>query len=171
MTYDVDAPGGVDLDRHVDMEWDGDDEELEDEDEEDEEKEIKDEDHGKELQTIGQGEMVNSSGDDIDTMVHDQRIVLPEQGQKMQDHTTQPPPPVPAPWPGTRQLRPRPQIPETYPVSGLEHLRLVTTQKPRPAVATLRDAESAGNTSDVHMDQQLLIESTGDASPTNQVYV
>jgi len=44
----------------------------------------------------------------------------------------------------------------------------VTAQKPRPAVPTLREAEAAGNTSDVDVDvdvdvdQQLLIESAGD---------
>jgi len=31
-------------------------------------------------------------------------------------------------------------------------------QKPRPAVPTLREAEAAGNTSGVDVDQQLLIE-------------
>jgi len=34
--------------------------------------------------------MVNTSADDVDTMVDDQRIVLPEQGQEMQEHTPQP---------------------------------------------------------------------------------
>jgi len=38
---------------------------------------------------------------------------------------------------------------------------LVTPQKPRPAVPTLREAEAAGNTSDVDVNQQLLIESAG----------
>jgi hypothetical protein len=42
---------------------------------------------------------------------------------------------------------------------------LVTPQKPRPVVTTLREAEAAGNTSDVDVDldvdQQLLIESAG----------
>jgi len=37
----------------------------------------------------------------------------------------------------------------------------VTPQKPRPAVPTLREAEAAGNTSDVDVNQQLLIESAG----------
>jgi hypothetical protein len=78
---DVDAPDGVDLDGDVDMERDGDDEAEEDEKKEDEEEEEvdEDEDDGKEPRMIGQGEMVNTSADDVDTMVDDQPIVLPEQ--------------------------------------------------------------------------------------------
>jgi len=34
-------------------------------------------------------------------------------------------------------------------------------QRPRPAVPTVREAEAAANTSDVDVDQQLLIESAG----------
>jgi hypothetical protein len=37
----------------------------------------------------------------------------------------------------------------------------VTPQKPRPAVPTLREAEAAGNTWDVDVNQQLRIESAG----------
>jgi len=37
----------------------------------------------------------------------------------------------------------------------------VTPQKPRPAAPTLREAEAAGNTSDVDVEQQLLGESPG----------
>jgi len=158
---DVDALDSVDLHGDVDMERDGDDEEEEDEVEEDEEKvdeeeeeeeEEEDEDDAKEHRTIGQGEMVDTSADNVDTMVDDQRIVLPEQGQEMRKHTPRPQPPAPAP---------RPRTLETNPLSGLEHLGLVRPQKPRPAVPTLREAEAAGNTSDVDVDQQLLIESAG----------
>jgi hypothetical protein len=45
---------------------------------------------------IGQGEMVNTSADDADTMVDDERTVLPEpgqvmeQGQEMYEHTARP---------------------------------------------------------------------------------
>jgi hypothetical protein len=39
--------------------------------------------------------MVNTSGDDVDTMVDDQRFVLPEHGQVMHEHTTQPQTPEP----------------------------------------------------------------------------
>jgi len=140
---DVDAPDGVDLDSDVHMERDGDDDEEKDEEKEDEEvveeededeEEDQDEDDGKELRTLGQGEMVNTSADDVDTMVDDQPIVLPEQGQEMCEHI---------PWPQPPEPRPRPRTPETHPLSGLEHLRLVTPQKPRPAVPTLREAEAA----------------------------
>jgi hypothetical protein len=163
MEDDVDAPDGVDLDGDVDMERDGDDEEEEDEKKEDEEEEEvdEDEDDGKEPRTIGQGEMVNTSADDVDTMVDDQPIVLPEQCQEMREHTPRPQPPAPAPRPQTPDPGPRPRTPETHPLSGLEHLGLVTPQKPRPAVPTQREAEAAGNTSDVDVDQQLLIESAG----------
>jgi hypothetical protein len=169
MEDDVDAPDGVDLDGDVDMERDGDHEQEEDEKKEDEEEEVvdedeeedKDEDDGKEPRTIGQGEMVNTSADDVDTMVDDQPIVLAEQCQAMREHTPQPQPPAPAPPPQTADPRPRPRTPETHPLSGLEHLGLVMPQKPRPAVPTQREAEAAGHTSDVDVDQQLLIESAG----------
>jgi hypothetical protein len=118
----------------VDMERAGDDEEEEDETKEDEEEEEvdedeeedKDEDDGKELQTIAQGEIVNTSADDVDTMVDDQRIVLPEQFPEMREHTPRPQCPAPAPRPQTPDPRPRPRTPETHPLSGLEHLGLVT---------------------------------------------
>jgi len=100
----------------VDMERDGDNEEEEDEEEEDEEKEAeeeeeeeeeededeeddKDEDDGKEPRTIGQGEMVNTSADDVDNMGDTQPIVLPEQGKEMREHTQRPLHPAPDPWP------------------------------------------------------------------------
>ena len=160
MEDDVDAPDSVDLDGDVAMERDGNDDVEEDEQEEDEEEE-EEEDDGKEPRTIGQGEMVNSSVDNVDTMVDDQPIVLPEQGQLMREHTPRPQPPPPAPWPQTPEPRPRPRTPETYPFGGLEHFGLVTAQKSRPAVPTLREAEAAGNTSDVDVSRQLLIESPG----------
>jgi hypothetical protein len=125
------------------------------------EKEDKDKDDGKELRTIGQGEMVNTAADDVDTMVDDQPIVLPEQCQEMREHTQRPQHPAPAPRPQTPDPRPRPRTPETHPLGGLEHWGLVTPQNPRPAVPTQREAEAAGNTSDVDVDQQLLIESAG----------
>jgi len=76
----------------------------------------------------------------------------------MGEHTPRPEPPAPAP---------RARTPETHPLSWLEHLGHVTPQKPRPAVPTLRDAEAARNTSDVDVDQQLLIESAGGDSLPN----
>jgi hypothetical protein len=98
----------------VDMQRDGDDEEEEDEKKEDEEEEAvdedeeedKDEDDGKEPLMIGQGEMVDTSADHVDTMVDDQPIVLPEQCQEMREHTQRPQLPAPAPWPQTPDRRP-----------------------------------------------------------------
>jgi len=184
MEDDVEATNGVDLDGDVDMERDGDDEEEEDEEEDDEKKEEvvvdedekvdkdekkdkeeeedKDEDDGKEPRTIGQGEVVNTSADDVDTMVDDQPIVLPEQGKEMREHTSQPPPPpVPAPWPQTSEPCPLPRMPETHPLSGLEDSGLVTPQKPRLVVPSLRQPEELRNTLDLDVDQQLLGQSAG----------
>jgi len=115
--------------------------------------------------------MVNTSADDADTKVEDQPIVLPGQGQEMREQTLRPQPPAPAPRPQTPEPRPRPRTPENHPVTVLEHLGLMTPQKPRPAVPTLRKAEPAGNTSDVdvhvHVDRQLLIELAGGDSLPN----
>jgi hypothetical protein len=70
MEDDVDTPEGIDLHSVVHMESDSDDKEEEDMEEEDE-----NDDDGKEPWTIGQGEMVNSSADDVDTIVDDQPIL------------------------------------------------------------------------------------------------
>jgi len=139
---DVDALDGGDLDCDVDMESDGDDkgeedEEEEDEEEQDEEEEYEEEDDGKALQTISLGEMVNTSADNIDTMVDIQSILLAEQGQEMREHTPGLPPLVPAPQPQTLEPRPQPRTPETHTLSRLEDLGLVTPQQPRPAVPSL----------------------------------
>jgi len=172
MEDDVDAPDGVDLDGDVDMERDGDDDEEADDEEEDEEKEDereveeddedkeedKDENDGKEPRTIDQGEIVNTLADDADSMVNDEPTVLPEQGQVMRERTPRPQPLAPAPWPQTLEPPPQAQTPDTYTLSGLEFFGLVTQQKPRPAVPNLREAEAAGNTSDVNVEQQLLNE-------------
>jgi len=167
----VDAPDGVDLHGDVDMERDGDDDEETDnqkedeevvEDEDEDEEQEQDEDNGKEPRTFGQGDMGNTSANDVDTMVYDQPIVLPEQVQEMRQHTSPQKHPAPAPQRQTPEPRPRPRSPETHPFTELEHMGIVTRQKPRPAVPTLREAEEAGNTShvdvDVDVDQQLLIE-------------
>jgi hypothetical protein len=103
--------------------------------------------------------MVNTSADDVDTMVDDQPIVLPEQGQEMSE--PRPQRPAPAPRPQTPEPRPRQRTPETHPLSGLQHLGIVTPRKRRPAVPTFQEAEAAGNTTDVDVNQQLLIESAG----------
>jgi len=105
--------------------------------------------------------MVDSSADDADTMVDDQPIVLPEQGQEMAEHTPRPQPLAPAPCPQSSEPRPRPRTLETHPPTGLEHSALVMAQNPRPAVPSLREAEAPANTSDVDVDQQLPIESAG----------
>jgi hypothetical protein len=106
MEDDVDTQDSVDLDGDVDMEWDGDNDEEKDEEKEDQEvvqeededeEENQDEDDGKEPRTLRQGEMVNTSAHDVDTMVDDQPIVLPEQGQEMREHTSRPQPPAPHP--------------------------------------------------------------------------
>jgi len=41
--------------------------------------------------------MVNTSADDVDTMVDDEPIVLPEQGQETREHTPRPQPLEPRP--------------------------------------------------------------------------
>jgi len=89
MEDDVDAPDSIDLDGNVDMKRDGyqdgeqgeeeedepkEDENVVEEEDEDEEQD-KDEDDGKEPLMIGQGEMDNTSADNVDTMVDDQAIV------------------------------------------------------------------------------------------------
>ena len=126
MENDVDAPDVVDLDRDLHMERDSDDEEEEYEEEKDkleddeDEEENENEDDGKKNRMISHGEMVNTSADDVVTMVDEQPIVLPEQGQEMRNNTPQPQPPAPAPWPQTPDFRPRPPTPETHPISGLD---------------------------------------------------
>jgi hypothetical protein len=177
---DVEAPDVVDLDGDGDIERDGDDDEEEDEEEEDEEKEDeevvkeededekkdKDKDDGKEPQTIGQGEMVNKSADEADTMVDNEPTVLPEPSQGMCQHNPRPQPLAPAPRPETTEPPPQPQTPETHSLSGLKFMGLVTPPKPCSAVAILRDAEAARNNSDVDVEQQLLGESAaGDSLP------
>ena len=82
------------------------------------------EDVGKEHWTIDQGEMVNPSADNADTVVDDQPILLPEQVQEMTEHTPQLQPPVPAPLPQTLKPGSRPHSTETHPHSGLEVLGL-----------------------------------------------
>ena len=157
MEDDVDAPDDVDLDSDVDMERDGEDEEDEEEEDEKEEEVVdedqeEDEDNNTEPRTIGQGEMVNTSADDADTMVDDEPTVLPVQGQEMRDHTPRPQPPAPAPRPQTPEPSPRPRTPEIHTLIGLEFLGLVMQHKPPPAGPTLREAEATGNTSAVDVE-------------------
>ena len=89
MEDNMEATDGIDLDGHVNIERDSDDEDEEGEAEEGEEKQDEveeddddeDEDDGKDPWTIGQGEMENTSADDVDTIVDDQILLLPEQLQ------------------------------------------------------------------------------------------
>jgi hypothetical protein len=57
-----------------------------------------DEDNGKEPRTIGQEEMVNTSADDADSIVHTQPTVLPEQSKEMCGQTPWRQPPASARW-------------------------------------------------------------------------
>ena len=172
MEDDVDAPDGVDSDGDVDIEWDGDDQDEEDEVEEDEEEheeeeededEDKDEDQddSKEPQTISQGEIVNTLADDVDTIVDNQPTVLPQHGQEMCEHTPRPLPSAPAPRPRTPEHCPQPRTQVPHPLCGLEFPGRVTLQKPRPAAPTMREAEAAGNSSDVDVEWQFLGELAG----------
>ena len=163
---DAHALDGVDLYGDVHIDRDSNDDEEEDEEEEDKEmveenNEDEDEDNSKAPRTVGQREMVNTLADNADTMVGDEPTVLPEQGQVMRDNTTQPQPPVPARRPQTTEPPPRPRTLETHTMSGLEFLWLVTPQKPHPAMTTRRDANAAGNTSDIDMELEILCESAG----------
>ena len=136
MEDDVDALDSIDVHDDVNMEWVGDDEEEEEEEEEDkdeedeeeEEDEDEDEDDGKEPWMISQGEMVNTSAGNADTMVDDQQIVRAEQREEMDEHTPQPQPPAPARWTQTPEPHPCSQTPETHPLCGLEDSGLGTPQ-------------------------------------------
>ncbi|KAF8538641.1 hypothetical protein BDD12DRAFT_805955 [Trichophaea hybrida] len=120
MEGDVDTPGGTDLDDYVDMEV---------KKEEDMVEEDKDEDDGKETRTIGQGEMVYISAEDVDTMVDDRAIVIPEQGKEMIQIRPRPRPPVPTPLPDIPDPGAPPPTPETHHLSRLEHIWLMWAQK------------------------------------------
>ena len=104
MQDDVDTQYGVALDSDMDMERDGDDaeekekeEEHEKDEEEQDEDEDEDEDDGNDPRTICQGEMIDPSAYDVDTIVDDQPTMLPEQGPVMRQHTPQPQPQACAP--------------------------------------------------------------------------
>jgi len=111
--------------------------------------------------------MVNTLADNVDTMVDNQLIILPEQGQEMLQHTPWPQPPAHAPQQQTLQPRPWTGTPETHPLSGLEDLGLEMPQKPRPAVPSLREAEAARNTLVVDVHQKLLGDLAGGHSLPN----
>jgi len=128
------------------------------------EDEYKDEDDGKEPGTIGQGQMVSTSADDVDTMVKDHPNVLAEEGNKMCDHTQWPYCLAPATWPQTQEPHPRPQTLQTHPVSGLKDLGLVMAQRSHSAVPTRLQDKAARNNIVVDVDQKLVGESNGSIS-------
>jgi len=137
------------------MDRDGDNEQKQDEEEEDEEEEDddenkeedEDEDNGIEPWPIGQGEMVNTSAANVDTMVEDQPSLVPEQGQVMREHTPWPELPAPALWPHNLGPCRWPWFPETHPLSRLECLGLAMPERPRMIALTLRDSEALWNMS------------------------
>jgi hypothetical protein len=82
----------------------------------------------------------------------------------MCEHTPWPQPPAPAERLQTPEPCPGPHTPETHTFCGLEFLGLITPRKPRPAAVTLREAEAAGKTSAVAVEQQLISKSaSGDS--------
>jgi hypothetical protein len=110
-------------------------------------------DDGKETRTIGNGKIINTLADDVDSIVDDQSIILPKQGQEMRKHTPWPQPPAPAPRPLPPEPRIQRQPVETYSVRRLEVLEHVRPQKPRPGVPTLREAEATPINLDLEVDQ------------------
>jgi hypothetical protein len=157
MEEDMDARGDVDLNSNEGMEKDSYDEEEEDEAEENAEEEDKDAEDGKEKEEdmdedddnkcrpIDQGEVVNTSADDVDTMGDDQPIEQSEPGQEMRMHTTWPQHLVHAPGPQTMEPRPRPPTLGTNLLCWPAHLGLVTPQQPRPVVLTQHKLSEPGN--------------------------
>jgi hypothetical protein len=78
----------------------------EEEKEEEDEEENKDKDDGKEPGMIGQGNMVNTLADEIDTMVDNQPMLLPEKCEEMREHTPRPQPQASAPRPQPSERHP-----------------------------------------------------------------
>jgi hypothetical protein len=110
---------------------------------------------------IGQEDMVKMSAGDVATLVDDQPLAIPEQGQGIREHTTRSQPLAPGELRQSLETRPRPRTPETNPLSGLEHLGYVTPQKHHHTVPTHPEDEAAGNCFNVDLDQQLLGGSAG----------
>jgi hypothetical protein len=87
MADDVDALDSVDIDGYVDMERDGEDAQDEEEEDEKEEEVVDEHEHehennGKNPRKIAQGEMVNTSADDVDAVVDDEPTVLLGEGRR-----------------------------------------------------------------------------------------
>jgi len=91
-------------------------------------------------------------------MVEDDPIVLPKQHKDVRKDN-----------PIAKRLGPAPppQTPKTHPLSGLKVLGHVRAPKSHPAVPTLREAETGGNTSDVDLNQPLLCDLAADDSLPN----
>jgi hypothetical protein len=100
--------------------------------------------------------MVYTLADNVDTMIDNQRIVLPEQGQEMGEHTPCPQPLEPAPRPGTLDPGLRLQTPETSLLSWLEYLWCLKMQNPRLEEPTLLEVDPPRSSSDMDMYKQLM---------------
>jgi len=94
-------------------------------------------------------------------MVDNYPIPISKKSQEMWEHTPWPQPPVPAPWLPTLDPRPSPWSLENFTFCVLELFGLLMLQNPHLAVPTLNEAEAAGTTSHVDVDQQPLGESAG----------
>jgi hypothetical protein len=82
-SFDIDGDVHIDSDGGDDAEEDAEEEDIVEQDEEQVENKDENEDDSKEPRTISQGEMVNTSADDVDTIVDNQLISLPDQSQQM----------------------------------------------------------------------------------------
>jgi hypothetical protein len=95
--HSIDLPGDVNMETNFVTDYE-EEEEEEEEQEEDVDKETDvNEDVGKEPQTIGQEEMVNSSADAVDTTIDYQPVIIRKQGEEMCEHTPWQEPLLPAP--------------------------------------------------------------------------
>jgi hypothetical protein len=99
--------------------------------------------------------MVSTLPDDVENMVNNEASVLFKHGQQMCEYT-----------PGhnlqrqphchkLRNLAHNHKLQQLIPTMGWSMWRLLTSRKCHPAVLTLREAEEAGNSSDVYAYQQL----------------
>jgi len=94
------------MERDSDDEDEEDAEEKDEDDEDEDEEEDENEDEGNEPRIIAQGEMVNTSADDVDNRVDDHTIMLPEQGQETCEYIPWPPPPESSTHPKTVEPHP-----------------------------------------------------------------
>jgi len=95
--HSIDLPGDVNMETKFVTDYEEEDEEEEEQEEDvDKEKDVN-EDDGKEPQTIGQEEMVNSSAHNVDTTSDHQAIMIRKQGKEMCEQTSWSEPLLPAP--------------------------------------------------------------------------